>query len=52
MLIDLEAGKPLEVGWLAGRIVELGRAHGIATPANAAVVAALAPHARGGGPRP
>ena len=47
MLIDLEAGKPLEVGWLAGRIVALGGAHAIATPGNAAVLAALAPHAKG-----
>jgi 2-dehydropantoate 2-reductase len=48
MLHDLDAGKPLEVDWLAGRIVELGRAQGVSTPANAAVMAALAPHARGG----
>ena len=47
MLIDLEAGKPLEMPWLAGRVVELGRAFGIETSANAAVVAALAPHVDG-----
>ena len=47
MLIDLEAGRPLEMPWLQGRVLELGRAHGIDTPANAAVVAALAPHAAG-----
>lgn len=47
MLIDLEAGKPLEAPWLAGRMCALGRAGGIATPANAAVSAALAPHAAG-----
>lgn len=45
MLID--QGKPLEVPWLAGRIRELGAAHGIPTPANAAVVDALAPYAAG-----
>ena len=47
MLIDLEAGKPLELPWLAGRIGELGEAHGVPTPANGAVVAALAPHVAG-----
>lgn len=47
MLMDLEAGKPLELPWLAGRICELGARHGIATPANRAVVAALAPFVHG-----
>lgn len=48
MLHDLEAGKPLEVRWLSGGIVELGRDVGIATPANEFVLAALAPLADGG----
>ncbi len=47
MLMDLEAGKPLELPWLSGRVVELGRQWGMATPANDAVVAALAPHVAG-----
>lgn len=47
MLHDLEAGKPLEVRWLSGGIVDLGREAGIATPANAFVLAALAPLADG-----
>ncbi len=47
MLLDLEAGRPLEMPWLQGRMVELGRGFGVDTPANAAVVAALAPHAAG-----
>lgn len=47
MLVDLEAGKPLELPWLSGRVAELARRHGIDAPANAAVVAALAPHAAG-----
>ena len=47
MLIDLEAGKPLEMPWLAGRIRELGEAHGVPTPANVAVVTALARYAAG-----
>jgi 2-dehydropantoate 2-reductase len=47
MLMDLEAGKPLELPWLAARICELGAGHGIDTPANRAVVAALAPFVHG-----
>lgn len=47
MLMDLEAGKPLELPWLSGRICELGARHGIDTPANRAVVAALAPFVDG-----
>src|SRR3546814_13308996 len=47
MLHDLEAGKPLEVRWLSGGIVDLGREVGIATPANEFVLAALAPLADG-----
>ncbi|MDB5810818.1 MAG: 2-dehydropantoate 2-reductase [Betaproteobacteria bacterium] len=34
---DLERGNPLEVEWLAGGVVTLGEAVGIATPANRAV---------------
>jgi 2-dehydropantoate 2-reductase len=47
MLLDLEAGKPLELPWLAARICELGAGHGIDTPANRAVVAALEPFVHG-----
>jgi 2-dehydropantoate 2-reductase len=47
MLVDLEAGRPLEMPWLQGRVVALGRSFGIETPANTAVVAALAPHVAG-----
>jgi 2-dehydropantoate 2-reductase len=47
MLVDLEAGRPLEMPWLQGRLVELGRSLGIETPANTAVVAGLAPHVAG-----
>lgn len=48
MAFDLAAGKPLEVDWLAGAVVRLGEAHGVATPANAAVWAVLKPWAKGG----
>lgn len=47
MLVDLEAGKPLELPWLSGRVVELGEALGVPVPANRAVVAALAPFVDG-----
>jgi len=47
MLHDLEAGRRLELDWLNGEIVRRGAALGIATPANAAVVAALALYADG-----
>ena len=51
MLVDLEAGRPLELPWLSGRVLDLARAHGIDTPATRAVVAALAPHVNGSGAR-
>lgn len=43
---DVEAGRPTEVGSFAGRVVELGAAHGIATPYNQAMLWIL----RGGVP--
>lgn len=45
---DLKRGNRLEVDWLSGGVVQLGQAKGIATPANSAVCAILAPHAAGG----
>lgn len=50
MAHDLAAGKPLEVEWLAGAVSRLGAAHGLDTPANDAVWAALTPWT--GGARP
>lgn len=47
MLVDLEAGKPLELPWLSGKMAALGARHGLKTPANSAVVAALAPFVEG-----
>jgi 2-dehydropantoate 2-reductase len=44
---DLDRGNPLEVRWLAGGVVELGRARGVATPLNRAVADILALHASG-----
>jgi 2-dehydropantoate 2-reductase len=44
---DLERGNPLEVNWLSGGVVELGRKAGVATPANRAICDILALHAAG-----
>jgi 2-dehydropantoate 2-reductase len=41
---DLIAGNPIEIGLLNGRVVELGKQHGVPTPANFAIEAALRPH--------
>jgi 2-dehydropantoate 2-reductase len=44
---DLQRGNRLEVRWLAGGVVELGQAAGIATPLNRAIADILALHAQG-----
>jgi 2-dehydropantoate 2-reductase len=44
---DLDAGNRLEVAWLSGGVVELGKAVGVPTPANRAVWDILALHADG-----
>ena len=50
MLLDLEAGKPLEHEWISGEIVRLGRALGVATPFHEIAYAALKPFASGTDP--
>jgi len=47
MANDLERGHRLELDWLAGRVVQLGRALGVPTPANSAVYAILKLHRMG-----
>jgi 2-dehydropantoate 2-reductase len=47
MANDLEAGNRLELDWLAGKVVTLGRKHGVATPAQEAVYAILKPYRMG-----
>jgi 2-dehydropantoate 2-reductase len=47
MANDLEAGRRLELDWLAGKVVALGRKHGVATPAQEAVYAILKPYRMG-----
>jgi 2-dehydropantoate 2-reductase len=44
---DLLRGNRLELPWFAGKVVELGRKHGIATPVNSFVYAALKLYANG-----
>ena len=48
MLHDLEAGRRLELPWLNGAVVRLGRELGVETPANETVLTALEPLAMGG----
>ena len=47
MAHDLEGGNPLEVNWLSGGVVKLGKEKGIPTPANGAVCDILALQAGG-----
>jgi 2-dehydropantoate 2-reductase len=51
MLGDLRRGNRLELPWLAGAVVRLGRELGVPTPMNAAVYAALKPYAGGALPQ-
>jgi len=44
---DLLRGNRLELPWFAGKVVELGRRHGIPTPVNSFVYAALKLHVAG-----
>ncbi len=48
---DLERGNRLEVEWLSGGVVQLGKAVGVPTPVNRAVWDVLALHAAGKGER-
>ena len=47
MAHDLIRGNRIELPWLAGRVISLGRELGIPTPANAFIFAALKPYAHG-----
>lgn len=51
MLGDLRRGNRLELPWLAGAVVRLGRELGVSTPMNSAVYAALKPYADGAVPQ-
>src|SRR5205823_4999705 len=41
MANDLEAGNRLELDWLAGKVVALGRKYGMSTPGHMAIYAIL-----------
>jgi len=47
MANDLHAGNRLELDWLAGKVIALGRKYGIPTPAQEAVYAILKPYRMG-----
>jgi 2-dehydropantoate 2-reductase len=47
MLEDLERGRRLELPWLSGAVVRLGREAGIPTPIHAFIATVLKPHVQG-----
>jgi 2-dehydropantoate 2-reductase len=47
MLEDLERGRRLELPWLSGAVVRIGREVGVDTPIHRFIAAVLAPHAGG-----
>ena len=47
MLEDLERGKPLELPWLSGAVVRIGRETGVDTPIHAFIATVLKPAAAG-----
>jgi ketopantoate reductase len=47
MANDLDAGNRLELDWLAGKVVALGRKYGLPTPAQEVVYAILKPYRMG-----
>lgn len=47
LLVDLERGKRLEVDWISGAIHRLGARHGVPTPVQSCVFAALKPFSGG-----
>lgn len=47
MALDLERGNRIELPWLGGKVVELGRELGVPTPSHALMYAALKPYVMG-----
>jgi 2-dehydropantoate 2-reductase len=47
MAHDLDRGNRLELDWLSGKVVELGRKLGVPTPANDVIYAVLKLHRMG-----
>ena len=51
MLEDLERGRRIELPWLSGAVVRLGREVGVATPTHSFINAVLKPYVNGRDPR-
>ena len=49
MALDLERGNRLELSWLSGKVVELGKKLGVPTPTHSLMYAMLKPLCDGGG---
>jgi 2-dehydropantoate 2-reductase len=47
MAVDLLRGNRIELPWLSGKVLELGRKHGVPTPTHAFMYAALKPYIMG-----
>jgi 2-dehydropantoate 2-reductase len=47
MALDLDRGNRLELPWLGGKVVELGRQLGVATPTHSVMYAVLKPYIMG-----
>ena len=47
MALDLDRGNRLELPWLSGKVAELGRQLGVATPTHSMIYAMLKPYAMG-----
>ena len=47
MAVDLLRGNRIELPWLSGKVVELGRKHGVPTPTHALMYATLKPYIMG-----
>jgi 2-dehydropantoate 2-reductase len=47
MALDLERGNRLELPWLGGKVVELGKKHGVPTPTHSLMYAMLKPYIMG-----
>ena len=47
MLEDLERGRRLELPWLSGAVVRIGRTVGIDTPVHRFITTVLTPHVNG-----
>jgi 2-dehydropantoate 2-reductase len=49
MLEDLERGRRIELPWLSGAVVRLGREAGVATPIHGFISTVLKPYVNGRG---